>query len=102
MVCGMCPSIFIGKTADGTTVYARYRWGLLSIRLDPREPAPIGGAGGVWIHTKQVDPDELDGCMTFDELKEHTAEVVSWPDELTSRSELDNPNGTPSPGDIDL
>lgn len=32
--CLMCPTIISGKTEEGWTVYARYRWGLLSVRLE--------------------------------------------------------------------
>jgi hypothetical protein len=83
MECCMCPTTFTGRTADGCTVYARYRWGILSVRVDPRDPAPHGGAGGVWILEKQLDPEGLAGAMYFDELKILTAEIIEWPDELT-------------------
>lgn len=74
--CRMCPTIFTGRTADGCTVYARYRWGQLSVRLDPRHPAPDGGAGGTWILERQIDPEGLDGCMTYEELMQHTADTL--------------------------
>ena len=80
----MCPTTITGRTGDGMTVYARYRWGHLSVRVDSRDPAPHGGAGGAWIFEKQIDPEGLDGCMSYDELKQHTAEIVEWPAELTA------------------
>ncbi len=86
MECCMCPTTFTGRTADGCTIYARYRWGILSVRIDWRDPAPHGGAGGAWILEKQLDPKGLAGAMYFDELKQHTSEIIEWPDELTPRS----------------
>lgn len=85
MECCMCPTTFTGRTADGCTIYARYRWGILSVRIDPRDPAPHGGAGGVWILEKQLDEEGLDGWLEFDELREHTAEIIEWPDDLSPR-----------------
>ncbi len=90
MECGMCPTTIIGKTSDGWTVYARYRWGMLSVRLDPRDPVPNCGAEGTWILSKQLDPDSLDGCLYYDELKEHTAEILEWPDELSPKIHDEN------------
>ena len=85
MDCCMCPAIITGTTDDGWTIYARYRWGMLSVRIDPRDPPPDGGASGRWIMDKQIDPEELDGWMDYDDLKMHTAEIVEWPDELTRK-----------------
>jgi len=80
----MCPSIFIGKTADGWTVYARFRWGHLSVRVDPRDPPPFYGAAGEWIISEMID-DEGGGCMDYDELRQHTADIIEWPAELSPR-----------------
>jgi hypothetical protein len=84
--CRMCPTIVTGRTANGCTVYARYRWGQLSVRLDPRDPAPDGGAAGVWILQTQIDPEGLDGYMRYEELIEHTSEIIEWPVELSPRT----------------
>lgn len=84
----MCPTLIVGKTADGTTVYARYRWGHLSVRIDAREPAPHGGAAGAPILEKKIDPDGIDGCLSYHDLQDHTAETLVWPE-----------NPTPTPRD---
>lgn len=86
MDCLMCPTIFIGKTTEAWTVYARYRWGQLSVRLDPRDPAPNDGAAGRWILEIQLDPNGLDGCISYDTLREITSELVEWPAELTQKN----------------
>ena len=83
--CCMCPTIITGTTDDGTTVYVRYRWGRLSVRVDTRDPVPQGGAAGVWIIENQLVPEGLDGCLSYDELRELTADLIEWPDELTPR-----------------
>ncbi len=84
--CCMCPTIILGKTTDGWTVYARYRWGHLSVRVDPRDPTPHGGADGAWIMEKQLDPEGLDGCLDYDELREITADIIEWPSGISPGS----------------
>lgn len=77
--------IITGKTDDDWTIYARYRWGQLSVRIDPRDPPPHGGAAGRWILEKEIDPDGLAGWLTYDELKKITAEIVEWPEALSTK-----------------
>ena len=84
--CCMCPTIILGKTADGGTVFARYRWGHLSVRYDERDPAPHGGAAGVRILEKQLDPEGIDGCLDYDELKAISAEIIDWPSKISPGS----------------
>ncbi len=91
--CFACPTIIIGKTSDGWAVYARYRWGQLSVRVDPSEPAPLDGAMGCWIVEKQLDPEGLDGWLDYETLREITAEIMVWPDELSPRT-YDNSEAT--------
>lgn len=84
MECPMCPSTYIGTTATGHTVYARYRFGSLSVRLDPRNPAPYGGAWGLTLMEAHLgEPD--DGHMDYAEMREHSKNLVSWPAELSPR-----------------
>jgi len=85
----MCPSIFIGKTADGWTVYCRFRWGHLSVRVDPRDPPPFYGAEGMWIFAEEIDA-EGGGCMDYDELRQITGHLIDWPDQLSSRPKSDD------------
>lgn len=80
----MCPATYIGFTATWHTVYARYRFGWLSVRIDPRNPAPFGGAWGLTLMQAHLgDPD--DGVMDYDELREHTKNLVEWPAVLSHR-----------------
>jgi hypothetical protein len=90
MECCMCPTIISGTTDDGWTVYCRYRWGMLSIRLDPRDSPPHGGAAGQWLMVKQIDPAGLNGCLDYEEIRELTADIIDWPDELTPKVHDEN------------
>lgn len=76
-----CPTIVVGKTDDGGTVYARYRWGCLSVRIDPRDDPPQGGAGGAWVFNRKYG-NEYDGCISYEELREITQGEIEWPDHL--------------------
>jgi hypothetical protein len=79
----MCPTLITGKTENGGTIYVRYRWGQLSVRLDPRDPAPHGGADGVWILERELDPDGIDGWISFESLREITDGIIDWPEVLS-------------------
>lgn len=79
----MCPTVIIGRTVEGGTVYCRYRWGQLRVSCDHRNPAPHGGAAGQWLMVKQLDPEGLNGCLYYEELRELTADIIEWPDELS-------------------
>jgi hypothetical protein len=81
----LCPTLIVGITDDGSTVYARYRFGRLSIRIDDRDPAPNGGAEGRRVYEEKLDPQGLDGCLDYAELRELTAGWIDWPDELIPR-----------------
>lgn len=88
----MCPSVYVGTTSAGETIRARYRFGRLVIRLDSPN-APCGAAAGAWIYDQQLDPAGLDGCMSYEDLRELTAELIDWPQEL-SRKIHDEDEGT--------
>ena len=81
----LCPTVFVGTTDDGATIYVRFRFGRLSIRIDHRNPAPDGGADGRRIYEEKLDPLGLDGCLEYEELRELTGDWIEWPDELTPR-----------------
>lgn len=78
--CCASPNIYSGTTKEGETIYARYRWGHLSVRI---LPAGIDdraeGATGKSIF--EVDHGEtLDGFIYFDELRSLTEEIIQWPE----------------------
>ncbi len=71
MTCSACPSQWDIYTDDGEYIYARYRWGRLTLTLNPyqgnREELFRMGIG-----------DGLDGVMETIELVEHTKSVLDW------------------------
>jgi len=77
--CSACPSQWEAETVDGYQIYIRYRWGYLSVRIS-NEPSNDISAGvlGNEIFGKQIG-GRLDGVMSYEELKEKTAEVVRYP-----------------------
>lgn len=81
-VCFACPTTYIGTTADGETIYARYRWGRLSVRIDISPDPEFGGAAGCEILAKTIG-GEFHGWLSYSELRQHTSSLVDWPDELT-------------------
>ena len=82
--CPMFPTTIVGRSTGGLTVYARYRSGCLTVRVDPRDPAPFKGAWGLQIHESIIGESD-DGIMTYDELKTLTCNQVEWPDQLNRR-----------------
>lgn len=81
----MCPTIVSGTTDDGATIYVRFRFGRLSIRIDSRTPAPNGGAGGRRIFEEKLDPDGLNGWLEYDDLRKITADWIEWPEQLSPK-----------------
>jgi hypothetical protein len=77
-----CPSTFTGTTAAGQTVYARYRCGHLSVRIDDAHEPRHGGAAGSSILEVTIG-HELHGWLSYADLRQHTAGLVEWPDEPT-------------------
>lgn len=75
MTCGACPSQWEGELVDGRQLYIRYRWGYLSVRVSD---GPTDNAvGGEEIFGQEVG-DDLDGCMTTEEMQKHTKGVIDW------------------------
>jgi len=69
--CSACPSQWDIFTTDDQYIYVRYRWGVLSLTLNFDDPndeiiycETIGGG--------------FDGCMSTEELKQHTKEILDW------------------------
>ena len=80
-ICCACPTLIVGTTDQGETVYARYRWGHLSVRIDPREDPRHDGADGEWIFSEQIG-NEFDGFLAYQKLCELTNGLIEWPNDL--------------------
>lgn len=71
MTCSACPSQWDIYTTDGQYIYARYRWGWLTVTLDP------WGENSTELYAEQIG-DEYDGSMSTTQLKELTKEILEW------------------------
>lgn len=78
-----------GITDDNRGIYARYGGGELTVYLgDPDEGPEAAELNGRLLLLKVIElEDPSAGFMTLDELKTHTAGLVSWPDEETPPGE---------------
>lgn len=77
--CPWVPSQWEGVTTDGRPIYARYRHGYLSVRVG-RIGRTIDDAvrSGQEVIGRPVG-DDLDGFMTYAELRRYTKGVIEWP-----------------------
>jgi hypothetical protein len=76
--CGACPAQWEGTTSDGRMIYARYRWGRLTVSLSPEKSTNVMDAvNGEYIYNEQLG-DEFRGFMEEAELITATAGVIDW------------------------
>jgi hypothetical protein len=82
-----CPNTYSGKTTNGDTIFVRYRWGHLSIRLQ---------AGGIVDDSEGSNGESVfeldyggkfDGILGYEELRNLTEEIIQWPKECHEKSE---------------
>jgi hypothetical protein len=76
--CDSCPAQWSAWDKKGFYIYARYRYGYLSIKQN-----------GIEIFGKDIGGG-LDGSMSFAELKQHTKKTIKWPDEEILQWEQEN------------
>ena len=72
--------VLVGKTDTGSTIYVRVRFGHLSMRIDPREDPPFGGAAGKWVFEAEVGDGAYTAWIDYDELRDLTSEHIEWPE----------------------
>jgi hypothetical protein len=65
--CGACPAQWEGETFDGKRVYARYRWGHLSVSVDNET-----------VFSEQLG-DGYDGTLSLESLRVATLKHFNWP-----------------------
>ena len=77
--CKWVPAQWEGFTTDGCPIYVRYRHGYLSVRVgwvgQTSDDAVRSGREIVGL----VIGDELDGFMTYQDLRRHTKGIITWP-----------------------
>ena len=84
--CRWCPSLWEGMTVDGRPIYARYRHGCLSVRVGKQGGSMDDAVRSGKLLLKEVVGDDLDGFMTYADLKHHTKKLILWPPRAGERS----------------
>lgn len=69
--CSACPSQWDIFTTDGDYIYARYRWGRLTLTLNIWKP------DSKILYTENIG-DSWDGVLSTPELKRHTRSILDW------------------------
>lgn len=69
--CFACPSQWDIMTEDGQYIYARFRWGYLSVKINPWTPNEK-------ILFEWQDTDGLNGVMDSEELQQLTKNILDW------------------------
>lgn len=82
-----CPSQWEGVLEDGRVIYARYRWGELSVGVgDSVDEAVRNGVSDDALYADPVSGG-LDGYMDFEELKAHLHGLLEFPATLIVENE---------------
>lgn len=68
---GACPSQWDIWTTDGQYIYARYRWGKLTLILE------VGTPESRILYTENIG-DDWNGVLSTQELINHTSSVLDW------------------------
>ena len=77
--CTACPSQWDGTLDDGRVLYARYRWGELSVGLGRQiDDAVDNGRSEDPLFCEHVG-NGLDGFMSFEELQAHLCGLLDFP-----------------------
>jgi hypothetical protein len=77
--CTACPSQWDAVTDDQRTVYIRYRWGYLSVRISKIEDhTEYAAVNGTEIFGLDYG-DGLDGVMDQETLEKLTEEILEFP-----------------------
>lgn len=76
----MAPNTYSGITADGGTIFARYRFGHLSVRIQPPGVDDgMDGASGKSI-LELEHGDQYAAYIEYSELRWVTRHLVEWPE----------------------
>ncbi len=84
--CTACPSQWEGTLEDGRVIYARYRWGELSVGVGGDIDEAVHNGWTDALHADQVG-DGLDGFMDFEELKANLYGLLEFPPDLAVENE---------------
>lgn len=85
--CTACPAQWEGRLEDGRALYARYRWGHLSVGIgDDVDEAIDNGLSEDALYADHVG-DGLDGFMGFEDLRAHLYGLAEFPAALVVEGE---------------
>jgi hypothetical protein len=87
--CTACPSQWEGTLDDGRGIYARFRWGELSVGVGKDVKDAIESSWGDKALFQEHVGDGLDGFMDFEALRSHLYGLLDFPDELEVENERD-------------
>ncbi len=94
--CIACPSQWEGALDDGRVLYARYRWGELTVGLGERIDDAVKGSRSEDSLFLEHIGDGLDGFMSSEELRSHLHGLLEFPEELVVEDDDDwGPVGLP-------
>lgn len=85
--CGASPSQWEGILDDGRHCYAHYRWGLLSVGLGANVSDAVDNGLSENPLLRRQFADDLDSCMSYDELRAHLDGLLAFPDDLDVEGE---------------
>lgn len=86
--CRWCPSQWEGITVDSRPIYARYRHGYLSVKIGRRGSSIDDAVKNGKRIVGEVIGDDLDGVLSYAELKRHTKRLIMWPPRATERRSI--------------
>ena len=75
--CTACPSQWDAELEDGTFAYFRYRYGTLRCGIGNSEWDAVEGKLGSYV---LKIGEELDGCMTYEQLISHFRDTFEFPE----------------------
>jgi len=82
-----CPSQWEGALEDGRVLYARYRWGELSVGVGADIDEAVRCGMSEQAFYAECVGEGLDGFMDFEELKVHLHGLLEFPPDLIVENE---------------
>jgi len=70
-----CPSQWEGDVGDMGSIYIRYRWGILSVRVSLTDRDAVSGTAIYEANIGELTGDRLGCFMTMAEMQEHLAGI---------------------------
>jgi len=85
--CTACPSQWEGTLGDGRALYARYRWGELTVGLGENVDEAVENSRSADALVQEYVGDGLDGFMNVEELRVNLLGLIDFPTDLDVEGE---------------